>query len=59
MGTYIDSNFVFHGYLRTPDGNTVTVDPLGSVFTALRRNLNNSSINGGFRRGDFSVRSGG
>ncbi len=26
---------------------------------ALRRNLNNSSINGGFRRGDFSVRSGG
>ena len=33
VGTYIDSNFVFHGYLRTPDGNTVTVDPLGSVFT--------------------------
>jgi len=26
---------------------------------ALRRNLNNSSINGGFRGGDFSVRSGG
>ena len=26
---------------------------------ALCRNLNNSSINGGFRGGDFSVRSGG
>lgn len=33
MGTYIDSNFVLHGYLRTPDGNIVTVDPLGSVLT--------------------------
>lgn len=33
MGTYIDSNFVYHGYLRTPDGKIVTVDPLGSVFT--------------------------
>ena len=28
-------------------------------FSALRRNLNNSSINGGFRGGDFSVGSGG
>jgi hypothetical protein len=33
MGTYIDSNFVYHGYLRTPDGRIVTVDPSGSVFT--------------------------
>jgi methylphosphotriester-DNA--protein-cysteine methyltransferase len=30
-----------------------------NIKLALRRNLNNSSINGGFRRGDFSVRSGG
>jgi hypothetical protein len=29
------------------------------VVWALCRNLNNSSINGGFRGGDFSVRSGG
>lgn len=33
MGTYIDSNFVYHGYLRPPDGKIVTVDPSGSVFT--------------------------
>jgi ribosomal protein S27AE len=36
-------------------------DPMDKLpnFRALRRNLNNSSINGAFRRGDFSVRSGG
>jgi len=34
MGTYIDSNFVYHGYLRTPDGKIVTVDPSGSVSTS-------------------------
>ena len=33
MGTYIDSNSVYHGYLRTPVGKIVTVDPSGSVFT--------------------------
>jgi len=33
MGTYIDTNYVFHGYLRSPNGNIVTVDPVGSVFT--------------------------
>lgn len=33
MGSYIDSNFVLHGYLRTPDGKILTVDPLGSLFT--------------------------
>jgi hypothetical protein len=33
MGTYIDSNFVYHGYQRTADGKIVTVDPSGSVFT--------------------------
>jgi hypothetical protein len=40
MGTYIDSNFVYHGYLRTPDGKIVTVDPSGSVFT-LSSGMNN------------------
>lgn len=32
-GIYIDSNDVFHGYLRSPAGKIVTVDPKGSVFT--------------------------
>jgi hypothetical protein len=32
-GIYIDANFVFHGYLRSPNGNVATVDPVGSVFT--------------------------
>jgi hypothetical protein len=33
-GTYIDANFVFHGYLRSPNGKTATVDPRGSVYTS-------------------------
>lgn len=33
MGTYVDANYVYHGYLRTPNGKIVTVDPAGSVFT--------------------------
>jgi len=33
MGTYIDANGGYHGYLRRPDGNIATVDPAGSVFT--------------------------
>jgi hypothetical protein len=32
-GIYIDSNWVFHGYLRSSSGNIVTVDPSASVFT--------------------------
>ena len=32
-GIYIDSNFVYHGYLRTPDGKITTVDPPGSTGT--------------------------
>jgi len=32
-GTYIDTNFVLHGYLRNPDGSIVTVDPLDTIFT--------------------------
>lgn len=32
-GVYIDANFVYHGYLRSPKGNIVTVDPVGSTFT--------------------------
>jgi hypothetical protein len=33
LGTYIDANYTYHGYLRTSDGKIVTVDPTGSVFT--------------------------
>jgi hypothetical protein len=47
MGTYIDSNFVHHGYLRTPDGNIVTVDPLGSVFT-WSSSMNDSGVITGY-----------
>jgi hypothetical protein len=32
-GIYIDANFVYHGYLRSPEGKIVTVDPVGSIFT--------------------------
>jgi hypothetical protein len=32
-GIYIDANYVYHGYLRSPAGNIVTVDPVGSIFT--------------------------
>ena len=38
-GIYIDANFVFHGYLRSPEGRFVTVDP------AARSTLSLSSIN--------------
>jgi hypothetical protein len=33
MGTYIDTNYVLHGYRRSPNGNIVTIDPVGSLFT--------------------------
>jgi hypothetical protein len=32
-GIYIDTNFVYHGFLRSPDGKFATVDPTDSVFT--------------------------
>ena len=32
-GIYIDANYVYHGYLRSPEGKIVTVDPVGSTFT--------------------------
>jgi len=32
-GNYIDANNVLHGYLRSPNGTIITVDPSGSVFT--------------------------
>ena len=32
-GSYIDANYVSHGYLRSPEGKIVTVDPVGSIYT--------------------------
>jgi hypothetical protein len=32
-GSYIDANYVQHGYLRSPNGDITTVDPAGSVGT--------------------------
>jgi hypothetical protein len=32
-GSYIDTNYVQHGYLRSPSGDIKTVDPAGSVGT--------------------------
>ncbi len=32
-GSYIDANSVSHGYLRSPEGKIVTVDPVGSTYT--------------------------
>ncbi|KAA6459548.1 hypothetical protein DYQ86_15605 [Acidobacteria bacterium AB60] len=32
-GMYIDTNFVYHSYLRTPEGKIITIDPEGSYFT--------------------------
>jgi hypothetical protein len=32
-GSYWDANFVSHGYLRSPEGKIVTVDPVGSIYT--------------------------
>lgn len=32
-GIYIDTNYGYHGYLRSPDGNIETIDPEGSTFT--------------------------
>lgn len=33
VGTFIDSNFIYHGYLRAPNGRIVTVDPSNSTST--------------------------
>lgn len=46
-GTYIDANFVYHGYLRSPRGKFVTVDPPGSAFT-LPYSINDSGAITGY-----------
>ena len=32
-GIYIDANYGYHGYLRSPDGKITTIDPHGSTLT--------------------------
>ena len=32
-GPYIDANFVFHGFVRNPEGKIVTIDPAGTAGT--------------------------
>lgn len=46
-GSYQDSNYVQHGYLRTPDGAYVTFDPPGSVYTQAE-SINDSGVITGF-----------
>lgn len=42
-GSYWDSNNVQHGYLRTPEGSFVTIDPPGSVGTQ-PESINNAGV---------------
>jgi hypothetical protein len=46
-GSYQDSNSVQHGYLRTPGGSSVTIDPSGSVYTQ-PESINDSGVITGF-----------
>lgn len=46
-GSYYDSNNVQHGYLRTPEGSFVTIDPSGSVYTQ-PESVNDSGVITGF-----------
>lgn len=32
-GNYVDANYVLHGYLRSPNGKIMTIDPSGSTAT--------------------------
>jgi hypothetical protein len=32
-GNYVDTNYVLHGYMRSPNGHIATVDPGGSIYT--------------------------
>src|SRR5579863_9986993 len=46
-GNYIDASYVLHGYLRSPEGKIVTVDPLGSILT-WTAGLNDSGVITGY-----------
>jgi len=51
-GIYIDADFVFHGYLRSPGGKFVTVDPVGSIYTFPDGINDSGSITGYYIDGD-------
>jgi hypothetical protein len=53
-GSYVDSNNVQHGFLRTPDGASVTVDPPGSTVTQ-PESINNSGAIVGYYRDASNV----
>jgi hypothetical protein len=46
-GVYIDASNVLHVYLRSPEGNIVTVQPVGSTFT-FPAGINDSGIVAGY-----------
>jgi hypothetical protein len=53
-GVYIDANNVYHVYLRSPEGNIVTVQPTGSLFT-FPAGINDSGIVAGYYVGANGV----
>ena len=61
-GYYIDSNFVFHGFLRAPDGSTTTFDApgagTGSFYGTLARGLNQEGAITGFDADPTGIYSG-
>jgi hypothetical protein len=46
-GAYTDNNWFVHGYLRTPNGKIVTVDPKEAVYT-FTKSINDSGAITGF-----------
>lgn len=53
-GVYVDANNVYHVYLRNPEGNIVTVQPKGSLFT-FPAGINDSEIVAGYYAGANGV----
>jgi hypothetical protein len=46
-GVYIDANYIYHGYLRNPNGKITTIDPQGSTGT-LPYSINDSGAVTGY-----------
>ena len=47
-GNYIDADWNYHGYLRSPEGKITTIDPLGSTATFPDGINDNGSITGNY-----------
>jgi len=54
VGDYLDSNFGYHGFLRTHDGTLSTIDPPGAVATSAF-SVNNSGVVVGAYRDSLNV----